>query len=255
MKGEGEEQRAWVVSDIGGRATFEDAHCLSADFRGNPSEIFGAVLDGHNGKEVAELAARRLPEVVKRKLDAGLPSARALEEAFLAIDDETVGLASGSVGVAFILSGRELAFANVGDSALLLVSQGSERLLTEWHRVSNEKERARVTEAGGWIDGSYVMIPRGDGLQCTRSLGDHAFREFGVIADPYVGQIRLGAGDMWLIAACDGLWDVMEPEAVSMIARRMAAPRAVAEALHHAAVVEKETPDNLTVMAVAVGKA
>jgi len=254
VKGEGEEKKAWVVSDIGGRASFEDAHCLSLNFGGNPAEIFGAVLDGHDGKEVAELAARRLPEVVGWKLDSRLTPERALKEAFLAIDAETAGLDSGSVAVAFLLSGRELTFANVGDSALLLVSEKTEKLLTEWHRVSNEKERARVIEAGGWIDGSYVMIPRG-GLQCTRSLGDHAFKGFGVIADPFVGRIRLGAEDLWLIAACDGLWDVMEPEEASTIARKMATPRAVAEALYHAAVVERETPDNLTVLAVAVGKA
>lgn len=250
MTSEGRDKDAWVIDDIGGRAQFEDAHCLLLDFAGDRRKVLGGVFDGHNGKSVAQLAARRSPELFQKLLSEGLPPERAFGRLFAALDKETTGLEAGSVAVGFFMNGRDLTYANVGDCALLLVSRRSERILTEWHRLSNEKERIRIIEAGGRVDGSYVMIPTGHGLQCTRSLGDNDFKECGVISDPFVGSLRLQPDDIWIIAACDGLWDFMRPEEVAATARKMSTARAVAEALHHEAIIERQTSDNLTVMVV-----
>jgi serine/threonine protein phosphatase PrpC len=111
----------------------------------------------------------------------------------------------------------------------------------------------RIIDAGGQIDGSYVMDSKGHGLQCTRSLGDHEFKDIGIIPDPNLANARLCEDDLWIIAGCDGLWDVMRPDEAATIARKMTTARAVAEALQHEAVAIRETPDNLTVLVVKAG--
>ena len=252
MQGEGREKEAWVITDIGGREELEDTHSLIFDFQGDPAKTFGAVFDGHGGKGVAELAAKRFHQVFRRFLESGLSEKQALESTFLAVDKETEGIDSGCVAVAFLLSGQDLTFANAGDSELLLVSKSRHKVLTECHRLSNDTERMRIIESGGEIWGSYVTLQSGSGLQCTRSLGDRSFKQVGVIPNPFVGSTRLGPQSQWVIAACDGLWDVMLPQEVASIARKMTTARAVVEALHHEALAVRQTPDNLTVMAIGV---
>jgi len=248
MKGEGRQDVAWVIEDIGGRTYFEDAHSLVIQSRGDSTSILGGIFDGHCGSAVAKYSAARFPLAFRSYTDAGLTPSRALESSFLTIDRETARETSGAVAVAFYLDGHELSFANSGDAELLLISKDQCRILTELHRTSMAVERQRILEAGGEIRGQYVMIPDGQGLQCTRSLGDHKFKEFGVIAQPFVSSIRLTADDRWLVAACDGLWDVMSPEDVAGIALNSATARDSAEALANEAVNARRTQDNVTVM-------
>jgi serine/threonine protein phosphatase PrpC len=253
MKGEGREKDAWAVEDIGGRARLEDTHSLAFDFGGVPGRVLGGVFDGHGGSEVADLAGRRFFGLFQNAFTAGLPADRALERAFLSIDREVVERRSGCVAVAFFLDERDLAVANTGDAELLLVSKADHKILSELHRLSNQDEKMRIIDAGGQIDGSYVMDSKGHGLQCTRSLGDHEFKDIGIIPDPHLANARLCEDDLWIIAACDGLWDVMGPDEAVTIARKMTTARAVAEALQHEAVAIMETPDNLTVLVVRAG--
>jgi len=253
MKGEGREKDAWAVEDIGGRARLEDTHSLVFDFGGVPGRVIGGVFDGHGGSEVANLAGRRFPGLFQNAFAAGLPADKALERAFLSIDREVIERRSGCVAVAFFLDERDLAVANTGDAELLSVSKADHEILSEFHRLSNQDEKMRIIDAGGQIDGSYVMDLEGHGLQCTRSLGDHEFKDIGIIPDPHLANARLCEDDLWIIAACDGLWDVMRPDEAATIARRMTTARAVAEALQHEAVAIRETPDNLTVLVVKAG--
>ena len=52
----------------------------------------------------------------------------------------------------------------------------------------------------------------------SRSLGDHRFRQFGVICTPDVGLYDQQPNDRWLIIASDGLWEfVSSEEAVAMV--------------------------------------
>ncbi len=252
MHSEGKEEIAWVVDDIGGRQVFEDAHFLRFTFLGDPGKILFGILDGHGGKGVAEFAARRFPEVFSRLLESGIPAPEALRRTFIDLDVETRGLDSGAVAVVAFISGSELVTANAGDAELILVSKKSWRILSELHRLNNEKERLRVVAKGARIRGDYVSLESGDDLQCTRSLGDHAFKAIGVIPDPFVSERSLGPDDIWLIAGCDGLWDFMLPDEVAKIARGKGTAKEVAEALHHEAVSVRRTTDNLTVMAVKV---
>jgi len=252
MESHGIEDVAWAIEDIGGRQTLEDDYDLVIGLsRGSPS-VLAAVFDGHGGPEVARLAAARFPVLFRNSLNSGVVADEAIRAAFMQIDKESLAYESGAVAVACWLKGGEVVFANAGDAELLLISKGSHVPLTEMHRLSNSLERARILRAGGGISGSYVTLPDGSGLECTRAIGDWKFRRVGIIADPRVGLAPLGQEDLWLVAACDGLWDVMDHAEVADVARRGRTPRAVAEALHHEAVEERDTPDNLTVIAMRV---
>ncbi len=224
-----------VVSHRGRRPSMEDRHWLSA----GPVEVAGAIFDGHSGAAVAGLAAARIGPLIER----GLSPAAALR----AIHLESQGLEDGACAVAFRLRGARLEVANVGDAELAVVEEGTVRVLTEAHRLDLPGERARVLAAGAVIDGPYAIDPTtGDGLMPTRSLGDHAFSRIGIIGDPHEAMVEFGSG--WLVAACDGLWDVLAPDELPAFLAGSA--REAAERLAEEALETRGSSDNLTIIAV-----
>ena len=87
---------------------------------------------------------------------------------------------------------------------------GSEEFhqLTVDHRLDDTEERRRIEKMGGLIDYPYVVRGR-YGLMPTRTIGDAYFKPVGVIATPWVNEYEISRADSFLIAACDGLFDVM----------------------------------------------
>jgi serine/threonine protein phosphatase PrpC len=101
---------------------------------------------------------------------------------------------------------------------------------------------------GAALEPPYVV--RGDrGLMMTRSLGDRWFRPVGVIAEPEVGRHAVGADDVALVAATDGLWDVLSVEDAARFVRRAATAEAAARALV-AEALAAGTRDNVTAVVV-----
>jgi serine/threonine protein phosphatase PrpC len=97
---------------------------------------------------------------------------------------------------------------------------------------------------GARLDPPYVV--RGDhGLMMTRSLGDRWFRPVGVIGEPEVVHHAIGADDVALVAATDGVWDVLGVEDASRVVRHAATAQAAAQALVDAALAA-DTHDNVT---------
>ncbi|CAK0879134.1 unnamed protein product, partial [Prorocentrum cordatum] len=88
--GRGEALEFCFLSLQGHRPAQEDRACAVAELPGCAgwASLFG-VFDGHGGPQAADFVARRLPEVVGERLlgDRGDP-ARALSEAFAAVDEE-----------------------------------------------------------------------------------------------------------------------------------------------------------------------
>jgi serine/threonine protein phosphatase PrpC len=211
----------------------EDRHVLIA----RDGSVIGAVFDGHSGAAVAELGESWLPAM------PDIPPGKALR----AIHRASQSLHGGACSVAFRLMGERLEVANVGDAGLVRVSSGAAEVLTETHRLDNPAERARVIAAGAGIFEPYVIDPHtGDGVMSTRALGDHVFAHIGIIGEPYEWDGAFTGG--WLVAACDGLWDVMTakelPRWLSGTARESA------EALAHEALEVRRTADNLTIIVV-----
>jgi integrin-linked kinase-associated serine/threonine phosphatase 2C len=120
--------------------------------------------------------------------------------------------------------------------------------LTRDHRVTLAAERRRVLAAGATLDGAYV-VRSAQGLMVTRALGDRWFRPVGVIATPDVTELALPADARALIAATDGLWDVLTPTAAARMVTRAPAPQQTAAALV-AAALDAGTRDNVTAVVV-----
>lgn len=188
---------AYAVEDQGWRSSMEDRHVLTTD----GDRVAGALFDGHAGWQVADFAARAFPKLI---------ATRTPGEALRAINGTVGGLPGGACALTFRLDGQRLEVANLGDSELVQVTGSEVQVLTEMHRLTNAEERARVLQKGALIEGPYVVDPStGEGLMPTRSLGDHEFAHVGIIANPYEWTGTFTDG--WLVAACDGLWDVMNP--------------------------------------------
>ena len=55
------------------------------------------------------------------------------------------------------------------------------------------------------------------GLAMTRSFGDHAAAQVGVIATPEILEMNLMEGDQFIILASDGVWEFISNEEVAAI--------------------------------------
>lgn len=217
----------------GARPSMEDRHRIRLTGDG----AWGAIFDGHGGAGVAALAAaeagRLLPDVSPG-------------EALRRLARLTAGESAGACAVAFRLRGDLLEVANLGDCELAVVRPNGVEVLSRVHRLSDAIERQRVLAAGAVVRGPYVTDPRtGDGVMPTRVLGDRQFHRLGVSSVP--DERSSGFAEGWLIAACDGLWDVMA--AAELPALLAGSPEETAQALVHLALVERRSADNVTVIA------
>ncbi|MBO0707430.1 MAG: protein phosphatase 2C family protein [Candidatus Dormibacteraeota bacterium] len=223
---------AFALGRQGPRPTMEDRHVLSV----TGQTAWGGVFDGHRGEEVSDYAAAAMPGLFE------LSAADALRR----LEVGSRRLPSGACAVVFRLDGDDLQVANLGDCELALVEDGHAAVVTQLHRVSNPRERQRVLEAGGVIDGPYVMdLSTGNGLMPTRTLGDDDFAAVGVS-----GEVSEWAGkldDGWVVAACDGLWDVLNPEELPAFLEG-SSPEDVARRLVDEALKTRGSHDNVTVL-------
>jgi len=238
---------AYAVADIGRRYSMEDEHVLQVESV-EPIRVLGAVFDGHGGADVARLAKVRLPELFLEALPSGPEDA--LRTAFAGIHRESEGLHGGAAAAAFYLDDSRVTVANAGDSQIVAVSEDRATTLTEEHRITNEMELARVVEAGATIWGPYVCLPSGAGIMPTRTLGDHEFASVGVIPEPVVSSHILLPG--FLVAACDGMWEVIGAEELPSLLKGATSAENAARSLHHEALHARNTEDNLTILVVKI---
>jgi serine/threonine protein phosphatase PrpC len=236
-----------LAADAGPRAYMEDRWAVEV----TPGGLFAAVYDGHGGAEVADLAAADLHREVLAALRAGLDPADALRRAFDQLARATDDLDCGSTVAALLLAGPTLSTAHVGDSRIVRVGQTDVESLTQDHRIEVAVERARVLRMGARLDPPYV-VRGGRGLMMTRSLGDRWFRPVGVIAEPEIGRHALRTGDVALVAATDGVWDVLDVEHAARVVRGASTAQAAADALIDTALAA-DTHDNITALVVRLG--
>lgn len=100
--------------------------------------------------------------------------------------------------------------------------------LTKDQKPEDPEESERIVKAGGAV--SQVSDPYGNkigpyrvwkknegypGLAMSRSIGDSSGAEVGIIATPITFEYTLKPGqDLFIVAASDGIWDVMDNEDV-----------------------------------------
>lgn len=232
-----------IIHEQGQRASQEDRSVL---IELGPARLFIGVFDGHGGPEAAEIAARLLPTLFRQHLDGEPEPTTAFERAYCETDQRLTRVEGGTTAVTAFLDHDRLVCANVGDGRLLVVGETVRQLSTD-HRVENPAERERVVHAGAAIEPPYV-IKAGAGLMPTRSLGDHFFRDVGIIPEPSITTHELRPDDHWIVAGTDGLFDYLKNDSVAEILRRSRSAQASAESIRTLVLREILGTDNLTVI-------
>jgi len=239
--------KAAIISEKGRRSQMEDAHFLDLDF-GEKKWIFGGIYDGHGGKYAAEYTAKNLAKLFLERIERGFSPQQAFKECYQKISDQLKEQDSGTTAVNFFIKPEEkkIFTANVGDTRVLVIGKNFSQLTID-HRLDDPAERQRIKENGGEINYPYVL--RGNrGLMPTRTIGDHYFKPVGVIAIPSVNEYEILEEDLWLIAACDGLFDVMKNEEVVEITRKSTEVEELAENLKQEVLFKRQGSDNLSII-------
>ncbi|KAF7768215.1 hypothetical protein Agabi119p4_7458 [Agaricus bisporus var. burnettii] len=218
----------YAVADMQGwRITMEDAHAavLDLDGEGNDSTAFFAVYDGHGGSTVAKYAGQN----VHKRLILEEPYKEknyelAMKKAFLGIDEDLQANPahskdpSGCTAVAALVTEDKIYVANAGDSRSVLSAKGEVKPLSFDHKPTNDVERTRICDAGGYIEYGRVN----GNLALSRALGDFEFKKnlsLGpeaqmITANPDVTIHEITEEDEFLVLACDGIWDCLSSQQV-----------------------------------------
>ncbi len=119
---------------------------------------------------------------------------------------------------------RELLVANLGDSRCVLAQEMANGVLTAHplsrdHKPLDPTERARIEHAGcvvspeGRINGTHAL---------SRAIGDFELknnlklemRDQAISNEPEIQTHRLSERDLFLVLACDGLYDVLSNQQI-----------------------------------------
>ena len=231
----------------------EDSHAVYHDeVRGFMS---AEVYDGHGGRDAALYASEMLTpsflhnwaQDMEKPRNEQKPLYEHVREAYSAVDRYII-TRTGSIGTTaatlFIIDDRFIA-ANAGDTRIVMGTAGGATVLTRDHRATEEDEVMRVIELGGSI--VQYGVPRVEGvLAVTRSLGDGMFKPY-VTAEPRIVLGKFGSENDFAIVACDGVWDVLEPETAMKTIRSAGSVQSAADLIVSKA-LEQGSTDNMTVM-------
>ncbi|KAK9063478.1 hypothetical protein SSX86_017348 [Deinandra increscens subsp. villosa] len=208
------------VCSVKGRKSFmEDTHTIT-------EKGFFGVYDGHGGSKAAEYVAKNLHSNVFEMLEKCSENATTEEivkAAFMRTDDEFLkqGLESGACCVTALIKEKELFVSNLGDCRAVISKKGKAESLTNDHKASQEDERKRIQDKGG-----YVELHRGTWrvhgvLAVSRSIGDAHLKDW-VLGEPETKILPLTDDLEYLILASDGLWDeVGNQEAIDVVTQCM----------------------------------
>ena len=240
--------KAAFISERGIRLEMEDTHYLNTNF-GNQGWFFGGVYDGHGGKYAATFVSERLHILFLKKLLSSQFPQQAFVESYEEISFVLRQQESGTTAVNFFIRNGLIFTANAGDARAILISENSVFQLSTDHRLDNIEERQRIEKMGGIINYPYAI--RGNsGLMPTRTIGDPYFKPIGIIATPSVSEYIIRNSDLMLVAACDGLFDVMNNEKIAEFALYNTEPVSLLEALKKEVLFKRQGTDNLTIIAV-----
>ncbi|TDH68028.1 hypothetical protein CCR75_003820 [Bremia lactucae] len=222
-------------SDTGMRNLNEDRQAIASQKVNNDLVAFFGLYDGHGGSEVAEYLAENLHENVfcqlqKLPMESKMATsvqtasfANALRTAYAATDEAIFNhqLPSGSTAVTVVIRGTTALVSSVGDSQVVLSTNGHARDMCIAHTPELSSERDRILAAKGQISKGRIYGMLG----VSRAFGDNDFKtgrgafkkRFNgdlVVATPDVVVHEITSFDEFVVLGCDGLYDVMRPQDV-----------------------------------------
>ena len=136
-----------------------------------------------------------------------------------------VAFSMGSTANINLVYNNTLVNANVGDSLSFLFKNGTALLLNNEHKTSMKSESDRIIKSGSFIHNNRINGK----LNLTRAVGDFMFKDQrlrqhdqAVTVYPEINTFQLDKSCEFLISACDGVWDCVEPQKLcEYISRRL----------------------------------
>ncbi|XP_062896985.1 protein phosphatase 1F [Mobula hypostoma] len=246
------------------RRKMEDRHVALPEFNAlfgiedEKERAYFAVFDGHGGVDAAVYAATHLHVILAHREEFSAQPAEALRRAFKQTDEmfleraERKKLRSGTTGVTALIAGNTLHVAWLGDSQVMMVRQGQVVTLMDPHKPEKEDEKQRIEELGGCV--IFLGCWRVNGtLAVSRAIGDIEQKPY-ISGDADCSTFELDGREDYIILACDGFFDGVEPSKVVHLVQEHLQKNAgdgssVAETLVTAA-KEGGSSDNITVVLV-----
>eukprot|EP00916_Digyalum_oweni_P026462 GHVL01043475.1.p1 GENE.GHVL01043475.1~~GHVL01043475.1.p1 ORF type:complete len:369 (+),score=51.91 GHVL01043475.1:22-1128(+) len=216
----------------------------------------------------------------------GDPISNAIEKAYVMTDDNFLDIAQrskaddGATAISLILCGQNpfsatVYCANAGDSRAVLCRGGVAMRLSEDHKPSRKDEQKRIKAAGGYVvaAGSIMRVSREPTLMealegghiclaVSRALGDRSLKTPKRLLEsrPDIMKIDLMTSadpedpgmcdDLFIVLACDGIFDVMNDQEVVDIALIHAGDAQTAANEIAKTAFLRQSSDNLTVIVI-----
>uniref|UniRef100_A0A667ZG39 Protein phosphatase 1E n=1 Tax=Myripristis murdjan TaxID=586833 RepID=A0A667ZG39_9TELE len=246
------------------RRKMEDKHVIIPDFntlfniQDQEEQAFFAVFDGHGGVDAAIYAANQLHVNLVHQESFSQDPGEALCRAFKLTDERFVKKASrehlrcGTTGVVTFLRGRTLHVAWLGDSQVMLVRRGQAVELMKPHKPDREDEKQRIEALGGCVIWFGTWRVNGS-LSVSRAIGDSEHKPY-ICGDADHSIFPLDGSEDYLILACDGFWDTVNPdEAVRVVSDHLQENAGDTTMVAHKLVASARdagSSDNITVIVV-----
>ncbi|XP_075875956.1 protein phosphatase 1E [Nelusetta ayraudi] len=246
------------------RRKMEDKHVIIPDFntlfnvQDQEEQAYFGVFDGHGGVDAANYAANHLHVNLVHQETLGQDPSEALCRAFKRTDEGFVKKASrehircGTTGVVTFLRGRTLYVAWLGDSQVILVRRGQVVELMKPHKPDREDEKQRIEALGGCVIWFGTWRVNGS-LSVSRAIGDSEHKPY-ICGDADHSIFPLDGSEDYLILACDGFWDTVNPdEAVRVVSDHLQENSGDTTMVAHKLVASARdagSSDNITVIVV-----
>ena len=232
------------AESLGKRPTMEDACAIIGEFAGPNTQLYG-VFDGHGGNEVAIYCANQFPGILSKHYEATKNMEEALPLAISELNETATEKWKfmGSTLAVAVVADNTLYTANVGDSRIVLVKDGTAWRKSYDHKITDSSERQAVESRGGFIMNGRV----GGTLALSRAIGDGSLAD-SLSCEPFVTKNEFDSATR-LILACDGVWDVMTDDVAAQLFESAGNPVEAAKMIKEEA-VKKGTDDNVSVICV-----
>jgi protein phosphatase 2C family protein 2/3 len=206
---------------------------------------------GQGGELVSQYALHEVQRLLEKHPKFHTDIGTAFRETFLKVDKSLSEecliepLYAGTTACVALLRDNRLTLSNAGDSRAVLArtvhrsnpnntahTQREATNLTIDQNPDLPEEQERIERMGGyvspppepglsarvWLDAGCSQI----GLAMARSIGDHAVKSVGVIADPVISYWDIQPEDDFMILATDGVWEfITSQEAVDIVSAQL----------------------------------
>jgi serine/threonine protein phosphatase PrpC len=243
-----------VGSAMGRRPTMEDeVVVVGLGPAHNPNEDFFGVFDGHGGRDAAIYAAKNLYPKIGRNFS--LNPNEPLKSITSAFEETNAWMMQqrmdcGSTAAVSFVVDSTLYTANVGDTRVVLGWKDKKAVRLSFdHKPSVATEKERIERLGGEVTRKFGVARVNGVLGVSRAFGDCKLIPY-VSAVPHINILELTDETMFLIIACDGLWDEFsDQEAVEVVFEKANTVQNLGEYLSNMAIM-RGSQDNVSVVVV-----